>query len=55
MQAKNPLTKRVADLERENARLQQRLKQAEIIIDVQKKVSQILGIPLNDGSEEETE
>ena len=51
----NPLSKRVAELERENARLQKRLKQAEIIIDVQKKVSQILGIPLNDGSGEKSE
>lgn len=54
-QLKNPLTKRLIELERENARLQRRLKQAEIIIDVQKKVSQILGIPLNDGSEGESE
>lgn len=46
--AKNPLSSRVAELERENERLQHRLKQAETIIDVQKKVSQILGIPLND-------
>lgn len=46
--AVNPLSKRVAELERENERLKGRLKQAEIIIDVQKKVSQILGIPLND-------
>ena len=33
-------------LRKENARLSTRLKQAELIIDVQKKVSQILGIPL---------
>ena len=33
-------------LRRENARLQRRLAQAELIIDVQKKVSQLLGIPL---------
>ena len=45
---KNPLLKKVAELERENARLKSRLMQAETIIDVQKKVSQILGIPLND-------
>ena len=36
----------VARLERENARLLHRLKQAEIIIEVQKKVSELLGIPL---------
>jgi len=50
-QPKNPLSKKVEELERENARLKQRLKQAETIIDVQKKVSQILGIPLNDENE----
>jgi transposase-like protein len=50
-QLKNPLLKKVVELERENARLKQRLKQAETIIDVQKKVSQILGIPLSDENE----
>ncbi len=53
--AVNPLSKRVAELERENERLKRRLKQAETIIDVQKKVSQILGIPLNDEPESENE
>ena len=43
---RNPLAKRVTDLERENAVLQKRLQQAELIIEVQKKVSQILGVPL---------
>lgn len=33
-------------LRKENERITKRLRQAEIIIDVQKKVSQILGIPL---------
>ena len=33
-------------LRRENARLQRKLEQAELIIDVQKKVSQLLGITL---------
>jgi transposase-like protein len=47
-QQKNPLVKKIAELERENKRLERRLKQAEIIIDVQKKVSQILGVPLSD-------
>jgi transposase-like protein len=45
--ARNPLAERVAELERENRRLQNRLRQAETIIDVQKKVAEILGIPLN--------
>jgi len=34
-------------LTRENARLERRLAQAEAIIDIQKKVSALLGIPLN--------
>src|SRR3972149_5585704 len=37
---------RVKELEQENARLRKRLEQAELIIGVQKKVSEILGIPL---------
>jgi transposase-like protein len=36
----------MARLRRENARLQRKLEQAELIIDVQKKVSQLLGITL---------
>jgi len=42
----SPLARRVAELEREKARLEGRLKQAETIIEVQKKISEILGIPL---------
>ena len=41
---KNPLTQKVAELERENKRLKLKLKKAETIIDVQKKISEILGI-----------
>jgi transposase len=41
---KNPLARRVTQLERENDQLRKKLKQAETIIDVQKKISQILGI-----------
>lgn len=37
---------------RENARLQRRLAQAEAIIDIQKKVSALLGIPLNPSDSE---
>ncbi len=44
--AQHPLRAENATLRQENARLSTRLKQAELIIDVQKKVSQILGIPL---------
>jgi transposase-like protein len=34
-------------LRREAARLQQRLEQAELIIDIQKKVAAVLGIPMS--------
>ena len=37
---------RVPRLQRENARLTARLKQAELILEIQKKASEILGIPL---------
>jgi transposase-like protein len=42
---KNPLARRVAELQRENAELRRRLGQAEAIIEVQKKVSDLLGLP----------
>lgn len=45
--ARHPLATRVAELERENTQLQRRLEQAETIIDVQKKLSALLGIPLS--------
>lgn len=38
---------RLKQQEREIARLRHRLKQAETVIEVQKKVAEILGIPLN--------
>jgi hypothetical protein len=37
---------RVKELEKQNARLQRKLKQVEMIVEVQKKVHEILGIPL---------
>jgi len=49
---KNPLTPRVTELERENRRLERRLKQAETIIEIQKKTSELLGIPLSGPSNE---
>jgi len=44
---KNPLAAEVARLEKDNRQLQQKLKQAELIIEAQKKISQILGISQN--------
>jgi hypothetical protein len=41
-----PLKRQLAKLERENGRLRKRLRQAETIIDVQKKVSEMLGVSL---------
>ena len=43
--------RRLAELERANARLTKRLERAELIIGVQKKVSEILGISLPDSDE----
>jgi transposase-like protein len=42
----HPLQTENEQLRKENNRLQKRLKQAELIIEVQKKISQMLGIPL---------
>jgi transposase len=46
---------RVTQLERENVRLKARLRQTELILEIQKKASEILGIPLkaldNEGSD----
>ena len=43
---RNPLIEENEKLRRDNERLMERLRRAEIIIDVQKKVSQMLGEPL---------
>lgn len=42
---KNPLSDEVVRLQRETERLRRKLQQAERIIEVQKKISEILGIP----------
>jgi transposase len=42
----NPLTAENQKLQRDNERLADRLRKAEIIIDVQKKVAMLLGIPI---------
>ena len=41
---KDDLEKELAELRRENKRLQARLEEAEMIIDVQKKLSRLLGL-----------
>jgi transposase len=43
---RNPLADENAKLQRKNRRLEEKLRQAELIIDVQKKVSEMLNIPL---------
>jgi transposase len=54
LKEKNPLTGEVARLQKDNRNLEHKLKQAELIIEAQKKISQILDITLsideNDGS-----
>jgi cell shape-determining protein MreC len=40
----------LARLQRENKRLQEKLERAELIIDVQKKVARLLGVPLTDNN-----
>jgi transposase-like protein len=47
----NPLSRRVEDLEREKKKLERRLKQAQTVIEVQKKLSEILGLPLTETPE----
>jgi hypothetical protein len=48
---RRPLVAEHETLRRENGRLAERLRRAEIIIDVQKKVSQMLGAPLGTSAE----
>ena len=47
----DPMKKQVEALQRENKRLNEDLRKAEIIIDVQKKVSELLGNPLSPNPE----
>jgi transposase-like protein len=48
----NPLAAELALVQRDNARLTLRLKRAEAIIDLQKKVAELLGIPLAPNDDE---
>jgi len=52
---KNPLAAEVAKLQRENRRLKDQLRQAELVIDVQKKVSEMLDIPLKNHDDEKAD
>ena len=52
-QPPNPLASRVAELERENRKLKKGMKKAETIIEFQKKVSELLGIPLSQANDDE--
>jgi transposase-like protein len=54
-QEKNPLAGKVAELEREKRRLEKRLAKAEAIIDFQKKVHELLGIPLKSPDDDESD
>ena len=44
----DPQAAEMARLQRENERLRERLRKAELIIDVQKKVAQMLGAPIEE-------
>lgn len=46
------LRQKLRELERENARLKRQLEQAETVIEVQKKLSDMLGIPLESEDDE---
>lgn len=49
----DPQAKELERLQRENKRLQEKLERAELIIDVQKKVARLLGVPLEDNNQSE--
>jgi transposase len=48
---RNPLDEKVRKLERQNARLENELRKAHLIIDVQGKVAGLLGISLDNGKD----
>ena len=49
----DPQAVELARLQRENERLRERLRQAELIIDVQKKVAQMLGVAIGETQPDE--
>jgi hypothetical protein len=50
----NTLSEENAQLQRQNQRLTKKLEQAEILLDLQKKVSQLLGITLLETPDSQT-
>jgi len=46
--APNPLSAEHAQLKRDHKRLQQRLERAEAVIEIQKKVALLIGLPIED-------
>ena len=50
---KNSLAERVRELERDNTRLKRRAERAEGLVELQKKVSEILGIELEKSAEQD--
>lgn len=50
----DPQAEELARLQQENERLRGQLEQAELIMDVQKKLSQLLGLKVNQIGSEET-
>jgi transposase len=46
----DPQAVEIARLQHENKRLQEKLQRAELIIEVQKKVARLLGVPLEDNN-----
>jgi hypothetical protein len=50
---RNPLAERVRELERDNVRLKRRAERAEGLVELQKKVSEILGIELQKSAEQD--
>ena len=51
LKKRNPLAQRVAELESENRRLNEKMRKAEIIIEAQKKISQLFSLTVQDSSE----
>ena len=48
----DPKEEKISSLENENKRLRERLRKAELIIETQKKISQILGLPEDEDGEQ---